>query len=71
MTNDGVIDVKEADLLVKFIKVLLLESKRCGMECDLFLSNSIATTDNGGHISIQILLWLLFAMEDKGVRMEV
>lgn len=50
LNNDGTLDLQEADLLVKFLKVLLLESKRCGMEGDLFLSNSSQT--DAGHIPL-------------------
>ena len=69
MNNDIDIDIKEVDLLVKFLTVLLLESKRCEMEKDLFLSNNSQT--DGGHIPIQILLWLLLRTWDKVLLKEV
>jgi hypothetical protein len=64
MINDMAVDFEDADLLVKFIMVLLLEAKRWGMEKDLFLTRISLKDSNRGHVPIQILLWLLLKTDD-------
>ena len=75
ISNEMHVSQSDANYLVQFLQVLLLESKRCGMEKDLFLANQSPQINGikesrAVYIPLQLIL-LLLQRQNEGMSGEV